>query len=37
MLKIFFITKQFILCGKCKENLHTDKLGGAEAHLLSVA
>ena len=24
------ITKQFILSGYCKENLHTDKLAGAE-------
>ena len=29
---IFFIliTKQALLCGKCKENLHTDQLAGAE-------
>ena len=24
------ITKKLILCGKCKENLHTDKMAGAE-------
>ena len=23
-------TKQFILCGQCKENLYTDKLAGDE-------
>ena len=26
----FLITKQFTLCGQCKENLYTDKLAGAE-------
>ena len=25
-----FMTNQLILCGLCKENLHTDQLAGAE-------
>ena len=30
IIRFIPITKQFILCGKCKANLHTDKWAGAE-------